>query len=328
MAQIRKRGPSQYQARVRLQGYPEQTKTFRTKQEAATWANERERLVLQGFASSIREADRVTLNGALERYSKEVTPLKKGRQQELARLRRWQKNPLAAQPLSQIRGADLARYRDLRLEQGAGGNTVRLDLALISHLYEVARKDWGFETLANPVKAMRKPKLPRGRDRRLSPGEEQRLLDYCDKSGKLMLKAIVILAIETAMRRGEIANLTWDDINLNTRMAHLHDTKNGESRIVPLSTRAVSAIQSIPCESSQLLVNIHRDNVSAAFASVCKACGIQGLRLHDLRHEATSRLFEKGLNMMEVATVTGHKSLSMLKRYTHLRPADLLSRLG
>jgi integrase len=276
----------------------------------------------------MRQAAKVTLHDALERYSNEVTPSKKGRQQEMSRLRRWQKNPLSAQPLSQIRGTDLARYRDSRQEEGAGANTVRLDLALISHLYEVARKDWGYEILANPVKAMRKPKLPRGRDRRLLPDEEQRLLDYCDKTGKVLLKVIIILAIETAMRRSEVAGLTGKDINLVTRMAYLHDTKNGEARVIPLSTRAASAIQSILCESGEALVSLHRDNVSAAFAAACKACGIQGLRLHDLRHEATSRLFEKGLNMMEVSTITGHKSISMLKRYTHLRPADLLLRLG
>jgi integrase len=328
VAQIRKRGSSQYQARVRLKGYPEQTKTFQLKQDAVSWANERERLVLRGNSSAMREADNVTLHDALERYSREVTPSKKGWQQELCRLRRWQKNPLSALPLSQIRGADLARYRDSRMDTGIGGNTVRLELALISHLYEVARKDWGYEMLGNPAKAMRKPKLPRGRDRRLFMGEEQRLLDHCDRIGNTLLKAIIILAIETAMRRGELTNLTWSDINLDNRLAYLHDTKNGEARIVPLSTRALSAIQSIPRRSSALLVSVHRDNVSAAFASVCKACGIHGLRLHDLRHEATSRLFEKGFNMMEVATITGHKSLSMLKRYTHLRPSDLLSRLG
>lgn len=328
MAQIRKRGPSQYQARVRLQGHPEQTKTFRTKQDAVAWAHERERLVLQGFATAIRKADKFTLHESLERYSKEVTPLKKGAQQEMFRLRRWQKNPLSAQPLSQIRGSDLARYRDARQEQGVGGNTIRLELALISHLYEVARKDWGFEMLDNPVKAMRKPKLPKGRDRRLFDGEEQRLLAYCDTTGNVLLKAIIVLAIETAMRRGEIANLTWHDINLVSRLAYLRDTKNGESRVIPLSTRAMAAIQSIRREANGSLVLIHRDNVSLAFAAACKACGIQGLRLHDLRHEATSRLFEKGLNTMEVATITGHKTLSMLQRYTHLKPSDLLWRLG
>lgn len=328
MAQIRKRGPSQYQARVRLKGYPEVTRTFSSRQDALAWATEREQLLLQGLGTAIRDADQLTLYAALERYAMEVTPSKRGQQQELSRLRRWQQHPVAEQPLSRIRAADFARFRDTRQEQGAGANTIRLDLALVSHVFEVARKDWGLEALSNPVKAIRKPRLPRGRERRLLPGEEARLLAYCDAEGQVLLKAFIVLAIETAMRRGEIANLNWQDINLDSRLAHLHETKNGTSRTVPLSTRAVSALLSVPRKEKGPVVTIHRDNISGAFAVACDACKINGLTLHDLRHEATSRLFEKGFNMMEVSTITGHKSLSMLKRYTHLRPSDLLARLG
>lgn len=328
MAQIRKRGPSQYQARVRLKGYPEQTKTFPTKQEAISWGYERERLISHGFAKALSEVDTVTLYDALGRYANEVTPKKKGWKQELARLHRWQKNPLAVKPLVQIRGADLALYRDKRQEQGISGNTIRLELALISHVYEVARKDWGYELLTNPAKAIRKPKVPKGRNRRLLDGEEEALLAYCEKTDNTELQTVIILAIETAMRRGEIAALTWKDINLSARMAHLDETKNGESRAIPLSSRVVEELRSLQSEPERYLVSIHRDNISAAFAAACKANGIQGLTLHDLRHEATSRLFEKGLNMMEVSTITGHKCLSMLKRYTHLKASDLIHRLG
>lgn len=328
MAQIRKRGPSQYQARVRLTGHPELTRTFSLRQDALNWASEQERLVMQGLGAAIRSADQLTLHEALERYAAEVTPSKRGQQQELSRLRRWQHNPIAKQPLSRIRAADFATFRDTRQEQGAGANTIRLDLALVSHVFEVARKDWGLEALSNPVKAIRKPKLPRGRERRLLPGEEARLLAYCDAEKNILLKVFIILAIETAMRRGEIADLEWQNVDMNSRLANLHETKNGTSRIVPLSTRAVAAILTLPRKSEGRIITIHRDNISASFASACACCEIYGLTLHDLRHEATSRLFEKGFNMMEVSTITGHKSLSMLKRYTHLRASDLLARLG
>lgn len=110
MAQIRKRGQSQYQARVRLKGYPEQTKTFDPKQHALAWAAERERLVLQGFFSALREADKLPLRQALERYGREVTPSKKGQQQELSRLRCRQQNPLTDQSISHIRGVLLTVY--------------------------------------------------------------------------------------------------------------------------------------------------------------------------------------------------------------------------
>ena len=328
MAQIRKRGPSQYQARVRLTGHPELSRTFSTRLDAVAWASESERLLMQGLGDAMRGADQLTLYQALERYAKEVTPSKRSQQQELSRLRRWQKHPIANQCLSRIRAADFARFRDSRQEQGAGANTVRLDLALVSHVFEVAWKDWGLEALSNPVKAIRKPKLPRGRERRLLAGEEALLLDHCDAQGNTLLKSFIIVAIETAMRRGEIANLEWTDVDLHSRLAYLHETKNGTSRVVPLSTRAVVALNALPQRPHGRLVTIHRDNISSSFASACDACGIAGLTLHDLRHEATSRLFEKGFNMMEVSTITGHKSLSMLKRYTHLRPSDLLARLG
>ncbi|MDQ9168817.1 site-specific integrase [Oxalobacteraceae bacterium R-40] len=327
MAQIRRRGPSQYQARVRIKGYPEVSKTFPTRQDAVAWASVRERKVLQGLSQAMQLADALTLNEALERYRQEVTPSKKGHAQETVRVRRWQKHALAGLPLSQLRGADLAEYRDDRAQEGVGANTIRLELALISHLYEVARKDWGLETLNNPVKVMRKPKLPRGRDRRLLPGEEEKLLSFCRTSANTVLETVIVLALETAMRRGEIVGLVWENINLDTRLVYLNDTKNGESRVVPLSRRAHALLNLLERDRGRL-INLHPDNVTQAFIHACKACAIQGLRLHDLRHEATSRLFEKGFNMMEVATITGHKSLSMLKRYTHLKPADLLSRLG
>lgn len=148
------------------------------------------------------------------------------------------------------------------------------------------------------------------------------------------------------MRRGELAGLTWGDVDLSSKMVHLQDTKNGESRTVPLSSRAVEAFESITSiadiyaiissESKDRLVKkagdsvfaMHVDTITADFSEARDGCNIKGLTFHDLRHEATSRLFEKGFNMMEVATITGHKSMQMLKRYTHLRPADLLARLG
>lgn len=327
MAQIRKRGPQQYQARIRLKGQPEVSKTFQSRFDAVEWTRGTEKLLQQNLGDVIRHAQRLTLSQALEKYCTDVTCTKKSWKQETVRLRKWQCHFLSERALPEIRGADLATYRDARLAEGIGANTVRLELALISHLYEVAIKDWGLETLVNPVKKIRKPKLPRGRDRRLYPGEEESLLAYCIQSGDLQLHTLIVLAIETAMRRGEITSLTWQQIHLDKRMVFLADTKNGESRQVPLSVRAFEYLQNLGEREGRLLKR-HPDLFSTGFNRACKACGISGLTLHDLRHEATSRLFEKGLNMMEVATITGHKSLSMLKRYTHLRPADLIHKLG
>lgn len=283
MAQIRKRGPKQYQARVRLKGHPEASQTFPTRQAAQLWAAQHENLLSQGFAASLQESRSMTLSDALQRYADEVTPHKKSKHQELKRIRLWKLHPLAALPLSEIRGADIARYRDARLTGGASGNTVRLDLALISHLFEVARKDWGLETLANPVKACRAPKLARGRDRRLLPGEEAALLAYCDRRGGQRLKLVIILAIEAAMRRSEIVQgLTWQNVDLHRRLAYLADTKNGDARVVPLSLRASGALQGC-VQHSGFVVDLDRDAITRSFVAACRACEIDGLRLHDLR---------------------------------------------
>jgi integrase len=131
------------------------------------------------------------------------------------------------------------------------------------------------------------------------------------------------------MRRSELVRgMRWEDVDLTRRMVHLKDTKNGDSRSVPLSTRAVNTLSRIGERAEGFVIDVDRDVITRGFVAAARACKIEGLRLHDLRHEATSRLFEKGFNMMEVSTITGHKSMSMLKRYTHLRPSDLLARLG
>lgn len=354
MASIDMRG-KRYRGRIHLAGHPLVTKTFDTHEEASAWAAEEEARILalrpckatkeEKITSAFRKPDwsrfkhpdytpaepddsTPLLSEALSRYALEVSTMKKGRDQEIVRIKAWMSSPLATFTLAQIRGQHLARYRDSRLASGISGNTVRLELALISHVYRIAQTDWGFETLHNPAKAVRKPKLARGRDRRLLPGEEKLLLGYCDRMGLVTLKAIIIVAIETAMRRSELGALRWMDVDLEERMVYLLETKNGEKRVVPLSTRAVTAFKTIPNTSGTLVVGWHYDVITGQFSLACKACGIDGLRFHDLRHEATSRLFEKGFNMMEVATITGHKCLSMLKRYTHLRPSTLLDRLG
>lgn len=162
MAQIRKRAPSQYQARVRLLGFPEATKTFTSKTEATAWAASVEALSRQGHGDSFNEANKLTLFDAPTRYSVEVTPHKKGAAHDMAYIKRWKLNLMAALSIAEIRGAVLARQRDSRLAVGKSGNTVRLPLAFLSHLYEVARKNWGLESLVNPAKAIRKPKVAAG----------------------------------------------------------------------------------------------------------------------------------------------------------------------
>jgi integrase len=357
MACIDTRYPGTYRVRISIPGSPRLTKTFKTLEAAQQWADEQEKLIHQVLEAADRKRqtdiqktqikpglhdpaeyilpdlsglsyETPKLFDALTRYEQEVTIEKRSQASERNYIRRWQAHPLASFPLLAIRGHHLATHRNARIKAGIAGNTIRLELALLSHLYKVARTDWGYEELTSPTDKVRKPRVSRGRSRRLVGDEEERLLRYCIETGDQRLHSLIILAVETAMRRGEMVGLAWSDVDLPVRMVYLDETKNGEARTVPLSKRAVAALKAMPKTSQTSVVNLHADNISGSFREACKACGIEGLRFHDLRHEAASRLFEKGLNVMQVAAITGHRSMQMLKRYTHLRPVDLLELLN
>ncbi|MBU2838774.1 site-specific integrase [Acidithiobacillus thiooxidans] len=327
MASIRPRYDDQgehtgWQVRITRAGFSQQNKMFRTRREAETWAATVESQMLRGSWLDMSEADSTTLADALDRYGKEVSSQKKSGKIELYRIGDLKTDKIANLHLSKIRGADLSEYRDRRLAAGLSASSVRLELAIISNLYTVAIKEWRMEGLRNPVLSVKKPSPDKSRDRRLSSDEEKKLLAECAPP----LKAIVLFALETGMRRGEIRKLLWKDVDLGKCTAQLFDTKNGEDRNVPLSSRAVAVLKSLP---RNITGNVFPSaDISHSFARACKRAGIEDLRFHDLRHEATSRFFEKGLREMQVAAITGHKTLQMLKRYTHLKAEDLAKLLG
>jgi len=181
---------------VRRKGYPPVTKTFDTKAEAKRWARLVESEMDQGAYASREEAEATSFAEALHRYCNEITPRKKGARQERDRIEALKKHPLAHRSLASIRGVDIAAYRDERLEAGKSPITVNNELIIISHLFNTARNEWGLDSLHNPVSNVRKPRLPPGRDRRLTGYEEKRLLERADHP----LQELIVLALETAMR--------------------------------------------------------------------------------------------------------------------------------
>ncbi len=326
---------------MRRKGYPLLSKSFKKRTDAEAWAREVEAEMDRGVFVSRKEAENTTLSGALERYEREVSSEKKGRRQEKARIERWKDHPLGKRALAQIQGKDIAAYRDARLKE-VSPNTVRLELAVLSHLFTIAVKEWGMTGLTNPTFQIRKPKLPKGRDRRLLPGELDRILSASDSP---VFSDLVRFAVETGMRRGELAGMTWDMVDLRKRTVTLPETKNGEKRTVPLSTEAVRVLANLARRLDEEVWGIKPDSITQAFLRALsrarkvyeKECEekkekpdpayLVDLTFHDLRHEATSRFFEKGLNPMQVAAITGHKTLQMLKRYTHLKAEDLAEML-
>ncbi len=199
-----------WRARVRLNRIT-RTKTFQKKSDAALWAAEIERAITLGLP--IGANDGATLASILQRYVREVTPLKKGASVELLRLRVILRHKIATTPLSHLTSTHLAKYRDDRLKLVAAG-TVRRELGILSHALETARKEWGHYLPSNPVSGIRKPTEPKGRDRRLEDDEEQRLLDASMRSTNHWLRPLVCFALETAMRRGELLTLEWKHVRL------------------------------------------------------------------------------------------------------------------
>jgi integrase len=205
------------------------------------------------------------------------------------------------------------------------------ELNTLSHAIETALREWGLWLPRNPVKMVRRPSVPQGRKRRLEDGEEARLLAACDRGRTPLLKQLVILAVESGMRRGELLGLRWEHVHLAKRIVHIPLTKNGDSRDVPLSRRATDTLMALSKHKqpgAELVFPMSGNSVRLAFERLRTRAKMPDFHFHDLRHEAITRLFERGLNIAEVSAISGHKELRMLQRYTHLRAADLVARLG
>ena len=342
------RGRRVWQVKIRRRGWPAQSATFDSKVHAEAWARQIEGEMDRGVFVSRSEAEGTTLADALDWYERDISSKKKSSAREAYAIRWWRVSPLASRTLASIRGKDIAasvaamsshRERRRKGDEDAPGlrpNTIRIHLALLSHLFNVARTAWGMESLSNPVDLVKgqRPKLPQGRDRRLQGGEQARLLAAAQAYGG-EVGPIITWAIETAMRRGEIAAMRWDHLDgpsgpqcRPARVLLIPETKTGTPRRIPLSTAAVAILDALPHRPDGQVWSMRPDSISQAFERVCKAAGITGLTFHDLRHDAASRLSEKGFGAMEVAAITDHKTMQMVKRYTHFRAEDFVGRLG
>ena len=269
MATIRKRGAYQWGARIRKRGYPTTCKTFETKADAEKWARELESEMDRGIFASRTESERYTLSECLDRFIEEYVPRLKHPEFEIRRIRVIQKHPLAYRIMASIRSKDIAEFRKDREAQGIKPNTIRLDFAVLSRLFNYARSDWGMESLQNPVQLVTKPKIDKGRERRLEKGEERKLL----RNAAPNLRPVILFALATAMRREEIASLQWKNINLKKRYALLLDTKNTETRTVPLSEAALQVLKFLPKQEDQnyqTVFNMSADAITQAMRHTCK----------------------------------------------------------
>jgi len=326
MASIFKRS-GKWHVQIRRSNYPNSYKTFHKRGDAVSWARDIEAKADRGeFAANLEELTTLKLSTLINRYLREIVPSKKGGPDEVWVLGAISKHSLAELPLIQIGAKQIALYREQRLNSVKPA-TVKRQMNLLQHLFNVAITDWGIPLPSNPVKLVKKPPPSKPRNRRLEPGEFEALRSASHNSRATYLWPLVELAIQTGMRRGELLKAEWRDLDLQGRKMTLRDTKNGEDRTIPLTLRATKIISHIP-RTDERLFPVTPVAVRQAWDRLRRRAGIEDLHFHDLRHEAISRFFEMGLSVPEVALISGHKDYRMLARYTHLRAEDLVGKLS
>ena len=337
MANIEKRtsqdGKVSYRVKIRLKGYPTQTATFERKTDAQKWVQQTEAAIRQGRHFKTTESKRHTLSKAIERYIADVIPTKpKNSINQVGQLH-WWKEQLGDYLLADITPALIAQYRDKlarspsQRSESRSPATVNRYLAVLSHLFTMTVKEWGWLE-DNPLRKVTKPKEPRGRVRFLSDEERTRLLEECKKSESQYLYTAVVLALSTGGRRMEILGLPWKDVDFTRGIITLHETKNGERRILPLAGHALelmkqhARVRHVNCGLVFPGKNFSNPiDLRTPFENALKRAGITDFRWHDLRHSCASYLAMNGASLAEIAEILGHKTLQMVKRYAHLSEA-------
>lgn len=336
MASINKstdqKGKTHYRVRIRLKGCPIQTATFERLTDAKKWVQDTESAIREGRHFKTAEAKRHTLGELIDRYIENVLPERSEAQRVTTQLK-WWKSVVGDYLLSDVTPALIAEQRDVLLKgitrrgiQRSPATVVRY-MAALSHALSIAVNEWGWLD-DSPMRKVKKPREPAGRVRFLSDDERLRLLKACKASAYKDLYLIVVLALSSGMRQGEIMGLKWSDVYLSDGFLVLHKTKNKERRRVSLAGHAFdelnkhSKVRHIDTELLFPGKNLDKPMwFRKRWLAVLEEAKISDFRFHDLRHSAASYLAMNGASLAEIAEVLGHKTLQMVKRYAHLSDA-------
>lgn len=326
MATIRKRG-DKWQVQVRRKGSVPQSRSFESRKDAQAWARQMEAKIDRGVAiPDLRVLDRMTLGDLVARYLKEVSPSKRCYEVEATILRAFLKHPICLRKLAQISRSDFASYRDERLTR-IKPVSLKRELSPIQNMFEIAASDWELPIALNPLIGLKISVLPAKRERRLRPGEWQRLEGALGACRNELVPEIVRFALLTGMRRSEILELEWDRVDFTSSSIVLRLTKNGHQRVLPLTDAMASLLRRIPRQGERVFP-VSTNALRLSWERVRKRAGLKDFHFHDLRHEAISRFFEIGLSLPEVSLLSGHRDVRMLLRYGHGDRANIIRKLN
>ena len=351
--EIKGKNGIKYRVLIRLKGCPSQSATFTRKTDAKKWAQDTESAIRDGRHFKSVESKRHTVNDMIDRYIQDIVPGKKDESNTTRQLLYW-KDQIGHKLLSEITTPLIVSIRDRLLKEPyhttrkVGSSVVTTErlrskatinryMAAFGHCLTIATTQWEWLE-SNPMKNVKKQDEPQGRIRFLSDDERERLLTACQNSTNPILFTIVVLALSTGMRKGEILNLTWDDVDFINQRITLHDTKNGETRAVHLAGKALELLQELKREKhrgdnnyvfpGKFALNHGPASFRTAWLTALKKAEVTNFHFHDLRHSAASYLAMSGAPLLDIAAILGHKTLSMVKRYSHLSESHIGSRVA
>jgi integrase len=328
-----------WRAFIRRAGYRSRSKTFATKRQAQAWAREVEAVMdSRKYAEPKPKLKAVTVASLFERFRDEEVPKRKGAKWETVRINKLIKEAdFIPRRLDQLTPNDIRDWRDGRLKQVSAAS-VRREMNLIGSIFSHALKEWDVGLTSNPVKLVQRPTESRGRTRRWTDEEFQRVQQAAGwhealvpTKGMDYVGWAMIVALETAMRLGELCKLKVEDFIPGQRHVVLHETKNGDIRRVPLSKKALAALSHLVKgkKTTEKIFAVTSETLGLYFREARNLAGLAeaDLRFHDIRHESTTRLSKKFSNVVELSAVTGHRDLQSLKRYFNPTPMELAERL-
>jgi integrase len=325
MATIRRRG-AKWQVQFRRVGFHSVSRSFNVLKDAHAWARLMEvQADRRDLPNDPRALQQATLGQLVERYRDTVSSKKRGHEVERTVLTAFLRHPICRKRLSDIGPEDFAEYRDERLKN-IKPSTLKREFSSLHNLFAVAKDEWGLPLRENPLDKVRVNSTSANRERRLKDEELHKLLVAASSCRNRLIAPIILLAIETAMRRGEIINLRWEHVQKHTSSMLIPHTKNGHPRSIPLTDSVIEILSGVPQHEARVFP-ISANAFRLAWERLKTRAGVIDLRFHDLRHEAISRFFEKGLNVPEVALISGHRDPRMLFRYTHPKPQAVVEKL-
>jgi integrase len=330
MATFIKRG-GKYQAVIRRKGFPTSSRTFHRKSDAKEWARHMEIKADRGeLPTPIRFLEGYKVRDILERYRDEVTAKKRSADTETYIINAFLRQPIAKLTLAQVNTGHFSKYREERLRQIKPG-TINRQFGIIRHAFDVAMREWEIPLRENPLARLKKLKVNDARSRRIKAEEWEAIKTAATVCRNLLMMPLIRLAIETAMRRGELLAMKWEHINFENRTLLIPVAKNGHSRTIPLTGEAIRILREIQnmkeTGSMYVFSGVTGNAANHVWDRIVERAKIENLHFHDLRHEAISRFFEKGLSVPEVALISGHRDFRMLFRYTHLKAEDIARKL-